>query len=72
MWDAFISHASEDKESIAEPIAKALTQRGYKVWYDSFCLKLGDNLRKSIDEGLSRSRYGVVILSPSFFAKKWP
>ena len=53
-------------------MAKALRQRGLRVWYDEFTLKLGDSLRQSIDHGLANSRYGVVILSKSFFAKHWP
>jgi len=72
MWDFFICHASEDKEEVARPLAQALSRRGLKVWYDEFTLKLGDSLRRSIDRGLAQSRYGVVILSPHFFAKEWP
>jgi len=71
-WDIFISHASEDKEAIARPLADALIARGLAVWYDEFSLKLGDSLRESINRGLERSRYGVVILSPHFFEKHWP
>jgi hypothetical protein len=71
-WDVFISHASEDKGAIARPLADALAARGLAVWYDEFSLKLGDSLRESIDRGLARSRYGVVILSPHFFEKHWP
>src|SRR5690348_16534827 len=62
-WDVFISHASEDKQEIAAPLAAKLTQRGIAVWYDDFSLKIGDSLRASIDNGLINSRYGVVILS---------
>ena len=72
MWDVFISHAWEDKEAIARPIANALSQAGVSVWYDEFTLTLGDSLRRSIDHGLAESRYGIVILSPHFFAKDWP
>ena len=71
MWDVFISHASEDKEEIARPLAEELEQRGFRVWYDDLTLEMGDNLRPSIDKGLKESRYGIVILSPSFFAKEW-
>jgi len=70
-WDVFICHASEDKESFVRTLAKAL-QRHCSVWYDEFSLTLGDRLRRKIDEGLARSRFGVVILSPNFFAKDWP
>jgi formylglycine-generating enzyme required for sulfatase activity len=71
-WDVFISHAWEDKEDIARPLAEVLRQKGLRVWYDEFTLTLGDSLRRSIDRGLAQSRYGVVILSPHFFAKEWP
>ena len=68
----FISHASEDKDAIARPLALELRERGYKVWYDEFTLTLGDSLRESIDKGLSETRYGIVILSPDFMSKNWP
>jgi TIR domain len=71
-WDVFISHASEDKEAIARPLADALQSKGLRVWYDDFSLRLGDSLRQSIDRGLGRSRFGVVILSAHFFEKHWP
>jgi len=71
-WDVFISHASEDKDAIAHPLAEALRGRGLRVWYDDFSLKLGDGLRQSIDRGLAKSRFGVVILSGYFFEKHWP
>lgn len=71
-YDAFICHASEDKKEVAEPLATLLMNKGIKVWYDAFKLRVGDSLRRKIDEGLARSRYGIVILSPSFFRKNWP
>lgn len=71
-WDAFISHASEDKETVAIPLAAALQRAGVRVWLDRFELRVGDSLREKIDEGLAESRFGIVILSPSFLAKGWP
>ncbi|MGA3371289.1 MAG: toll/interleukin-1 receptor domain-containing protein [Terracidiphilus sp.] len=71
-WDVFICHASEDKDEIARPLAQALRHEGYSVWYDEFTLTVGDGLRKSIDQGLSQSDFGVVILSKQFFEKHWP
>ena len=70
--DLFLSHASEDKDAIARPLYAALTAAGVSVWFDEAVLELGDSLRRKIDDGLARSRYGVVILSPSFFSKDWP
>ena len=71
-WDVFISHASEDKKDVVEPLAEELRSRGLKVWYDKWVMKIGDRLLKKIDHGLSKSRYGIVILSPSFLKKEWP
>jgi hypothetical protein len=31
-----------------------------------------DSLRRKIDAGLARSRFGLVAISHSFFAKNWP
>jgi hypothetical protein len=71
-WDVFISHASEDKESFVRPLATALIEAGLQVWFDEIALTVGDSLRSKIDEGLSRSRFGIVVLSPNFFVKSWP
>lgn len=71
IWDVFISHASEDKDSIVRELAKVLEKLKLKVWYDEFSLTLGDSLSKSIDEGLLKSRFGVVIISKKFLEKKW-
>ena len=71
-WDAFVSHASEDKDEFARPLAEALRARDLSIWYDEFALTVGDSLRRSIDRGLARSKFGVVVLSPRFFEKEWP
>ena len=71
-WDVFISHATEDKETVAGPLAHALRERGVSVWYDDFELQIGDSLRKRIDGGIANSRFGLVILSKPFFEKDWP
>lgn len=68
----FVCHASEDKDEIARPLAHALRDAGFAVWYDEFALKLGDSLRRSIERGIVTAQHGIVILSPHFFAKNWP
>ena len=70
--DVFICHASEDKEDVARPLAEGLRRAGLTVWFDEFELALGDRLRRTIERGLSISRFGAVILSHSFFQKDWP
>lgn len=72
VYDVFISHASEDKESVVRALANALEAEGLRVWYDEFTLRIGDSLRQKIDRGLAASRVGLVVLSPSFISKGWP
>jgi hypothetical protein len=70
-YDVFISHASEDKDEVVRPLAHALSNGGLNVWYDEFELRIGDSLRRKIDIGLAKSRFGLVVLSRSFFGKGW-
>jgi len=68
----FISHASEDKDDFVRPLVNALTEAGLAVWYDEYELTMGDSLLRKISEGLKTCDFGVVVLSPAFFRKKWP
>jgi hypothetical protein len=70
-YDVFVSHAHEDKDTIARPLAQSLVERGYRVFLDENELVAGDSLRDRLAHALGHSRVGVVILSPAFFAKNW-
>ncbi len=70
-YDVFICHASEDKDDFVRPLAELLRNQHIEVWYDEFSLTIGDSLTQKIDEGLLKSRFGIVVLSPSFFKKPW-
>ena len=70
-YDVFISHASEDKEGIADALFYELESRGVKVWYDAMSIQWGDSLRSKIDDGLRNSRFGIVILSNDYIRKGW-
>lgn len=71
-YDCFISHASEDKSEFVEPLARELIRLGVSTWYDRFSLTVGDSLSRSIDKGLSKSRYGILVISKAFISKPWP
>lgn len=71
-WDAFISHASEDKREVVIPLSRLLAASGLKIWLDEGEIFVGDSLREKIDAGLGKSQFGIVILSPHFFSKDWP
>jgi hypothetical protein len=44
--DVFISYASQDRNTVAKPLAELLTALGISVWFDQFDLKIGDSLRR--------------------------
>ncbi|MFC0533324.1 toll/interleukin-1 receptor domain-containing protein [Phytohabitans kaempferiae] len=70
-WDLFISYASEDRNGLVKPLVDTLSEFGLRVWWDQFELKAGDSLTRTIDKGLARSRFGVVIISQAFLQKRW-
>lgn len=70
-WDVFISHASEEKATVARPLREALKKLGVSVWLDEAEMRIGHSLRRKIDEGIRASRFGIVILSEPFFGKGW-
>lgn len=70
-WDVFISHASEDKDTVVRQLADTLEKLKVKIWYDEFSLKIGDSLSKSIDDGLQKSKFGIIVISKNFLEKRW-
>ena len=69
-FDVFISYSNDDRDLVANLTSERI-KRGLRVWYDKIELKIGDSLRRKIDDGLAQSRFGVVIFSHSFFARNW-
>ena len=70
-YDVFLSHASEDKDDVARPLALALQELGLRVWFDEFELRIGDNLIAKLNAGINASRSGILVLSKDFFGKNW-
>lgn len=69
---AFLSHASEDKASFAEPLARELARLGVEPWLDKWEIRPGDSLvRKLFDEGLSTVNAVIVIVSAVSADKRW-
>lgn len=72
-YDLFLSHASEDKDEVARPLAICLQEIGLRVWYDEFEFRIGDRIITKLNRGINASRFGILILSKSFVdvAKQW-
>ncbi len=71
-YDFFVSHAWEDKEDFVDGLVEAAKVAGLNVWYAEAVIAWGDSIRQRIDDGLRRSYFGVVVLSPNFFKRPWP
>jgi len=70
-YDFFISHAWKDKEDFVDNLVSCSKSAGLDVWYDNTAMAWGDSIRQKIDDGLRRSYFGVVVLSPNFFDRPW-
>jgi TIR domain len=46
-------------------------ERSVTVWFDELQMKVGQSIRQEIEAGIAGCRFGVVIVSPHFFAKQW-
>jgi hypothetical protein len=70
--DLFICHASEDKDDVVRPLVEAFTDAEVSCWYDEAEIQWGDSITQKVNEGLSLSRFVVVVFSPAFVQKNWP
>jgi hypothetical protein len=71
-WDVFITHAREDTDAVARPLAAALERHGLGVWIDGQALAPGDSVRGRVDAGLARAGWGVLVISRHFLDVDWP
>jgi hypothetical protein len=69
--DVFLSHASEEKATIARPLAGALERHGLRVWFDLEEVAVGDSLPQVLREGLEKTPYAIVVLSERYLSKRW-
>jgi hypothetical protein len=72
-YDVFVSHAWEDKDSFVDEFVAELSALDVRVWYDKEKIAWGDSMRSRIDDGLAKSKFGVVLISPNYIAdgKYW-
>jgi hypothetical protein len=66
-YDVFLSHYSGD-EALAGELERALRTAGVSVWYDGAEIKLGDSILAKMQEGLQKSRYGLILFTPGFLS----
>lgn len=68
----FVSHSSEDKESLIEPIVRDLEDCYINVWLDKRKILPGDNLRKSIfRDGLDKADVALIFFTQKSLESSW-
>jgi hypothetical protein len=68
----FVSHSSEDKESIIEPLVEDLENCYINVWLDKRKILPGDNLRKSIfKDGLDKADIALIFFTEKSLQSAW-
>jgi len=67
----FLSHTSADKPFVRD-LKSRLDSHGVKeVWLDEAEIMIGDSLTKKIEEGLKKTKYIGVVLSPRSIKSPW-
>jgi hypothetical protein len=67
----FLSHTHSDKPFVHQ-LKTALNKRGVTdVWVDEAEILIGDSLTRKIEEGLTKTRYFGVVLSPRSIKSRW-
>jgi hypothetical protein len=69
-YNAFISHASEDRP-VVEQIIQDFRRAGVTYWVDHEQIDFGDRITEKIEEGLRESKYVVVCLSANLGRSNW-
>ena len=67
--DAFLCHAWDDRKGIANELCETLEAKGVSVWFSEKDLQLGSQLLREIDKGLSKSKIGIVLVTPAFIER---
>jgi hypothetical protein len=68
----FVSHSSEDKQDLIEPIVQDLEDCYINVWLDKRKILPGDNLRKSIfRDGLDKADIALIFFTEKSLKSSW-
>ncbi len=79
VWDVFLSHNSADSEWVtelaaqleSEPLEDKPDSKKIKAFLDIWDIQAGENIVTKLNEGLSKSRFVALIMSPEFFRSNW-
>ena len=67
--DVFLCHAWDDRKGSAKELHDVLESIGVSVWFSEKDVLLGSSLLREIDKGLSKSRVGIVLVTPALLRR---
>ena len=70
-YDVFLSHNKAQK-GWTQDLGRRLRDHGFKVWFDKWCLRGGENWIVGLRRGVSESRHVVFVVSPESIDAVWP
>jgi hypothetical protein len=69
-WDVFVSHNRQQKPWVRELVLQ-WRSLGIRVFFDEDNILPGENIVRGIEQGLTRSRHVVLIITPTSMSSKW-
>lgn len=66
-YDIFVSYSHSDSKQIVEKLVDELVALDLDVWYDQEMMSLGDSIAEAMEEGLTKSDFGLSVLSETYF-----
>jgi hypothetical protein len=66
----FVSYSHNDNK-FASRLVDDLRQLGCRVWIDEKDMEVGDSIPKSVEKGIRKSRFFLVIMSSESVKSKW-
>lgn len=61
----FLCHAWDDRQGVAKELYELLVARDVSVWFSENDIGLGEPFLRAIDKGLTKSRIGIVLVTPA-------
>jgi hypothetical protein len=69
-FDIFLSHNVNDKQRVRS-LAERLRTEGFRVWFDEWVIKPGDDIDLAVEHVLEAARVLVLCLSEHALASDW-
>ncbi len=66
----FVSYSHQDA-AVVDRLSTGLRRRGFSVWRDSEQIRVGESIRRRIEQGIGSSTFLLLVLSPHSVNSTW-